>query len=438
MAVPPSADGEELDPLYDCIEELDESFQQAAFEFAELGFEVDDAIAEANFPEVECMLQALAHRSRFVDLRGLVERAQLAALHGARPIPDSSWQAEPIPRVNIKDLPQIDSLADNDDDEYGARIEQARHTLDQWGDHIRELFQYTEDLWRTIRSAASDGDILKVVIGVDRISEVGDAADHAYASWSEAAADVHAIGGRLPGMGGEMLGAFESWLLTQTPTTPKPASQQRSTPAAEAQAETDETHLTSPIARDYERLLRAMLSVAETSEAAWPLHSLDGFLKPWYRDELLSREGNLSWGDCQKDLEGVFTGAAVHGTRYAELRKQLFSDIHQIGDEPPWRKVGMPFSRNFAVCALCQAFQRNPIYVLRSVGPFSDHGWELTIVSEGAEATFQVHTRLDPGEQHVVHVDAPDLRDRNIDQPGAYEQVGHGFRCLGYTPFLKR
>ncbi|MEU8894382.1 hypothetical protein [Nocardia sp. NPDC048505] len=180
----------------------------------------------------------------------------------------------------------------------------------------------------------------------------------------------------------------------------------------------------------YRQLIESMLNVAEVCEDAWRLGRLDNYLKPWIRDDLLGRGANLSWCDNAIDVELVFTGVAAQGHRYAELRRQLFSDLNHSGPEPVWRKVGSPFSDDFAIRALSRIHQDQPTYLLRR-GP---RNWELIISSLDGDQTHLIVVRHDTEHPGTIDVSAPGLRNN----PAAYEQLGHGFRCLGYQPHLAR
>lgn len=194
------------------------------------------------------------------------------------------------------------------------------------------------------------------------------------------------------------------------------------------------SHSGEPLEAQYGRLKEAILSVIEVSESAWRLGPLDEFLIPWARDELLHMSSSLSWSDSTLDLELIYTGVARHGVHYAELRRQLFSDLNQCGPEPVWRRVGAPFEQKFAVRAQSHVYQQRPSYLLRRK---SFDSWDLVVITRAEANTYPVYVTSEADKPNVLHIQAPDLYDRHLQRRDAYEQLDHGFRCLGFVPFLK-
>ncbi|MFJ8739460.1 hypothetical protein ACIRL2_08820 [Embleya sp. NPDC127516] len=148
------------------------------------------------------------------------------------------------------------------------------------------------------------------------------------------------------------------------------------------------------LAAQYRGLYHAALFTAECAEDAYRLGALDSVLKPWLRGQLESREHSLSYCDSRMDLAAAVEGLAAIAPRYAELRRDLFGDMHHIGRPvPTWRAVGPTLT----VLAPLQVWRQPPAYALRLRDPGTAAG--------GAQTwDFIVFTRSgDPREPGTVH-----------------------------------
>ncbi|MFE5330755.1 hypothetical protein ACFRCG_30645 [Embleya sp. NPDC056575] len=111
----------------------------------------------------------------------------------------------------------------------------------------------------------------------------------------------------------------------------------------------------------YRGLFEAGLFTAECAEDAYPLGALDAVLHASIRSELGARENSIDHCDSRMDVAAAVEGLAAIAPRYAELRRQLFSDLHHVGlPASRWRVV----SFDLAVLAPLQVWRRPPAYAL--------------------------------------------------------------------------
>lgn len=184
----------------------------------------------------------------------------------------------------------------------------------------------------------------------------------------------------------------------------------------------------------YRGLYLGALFVVEQAESAYRLGALNRFLSAWVRDELKGREHSLDYCDSQMDLSDAVEGLSAIAPRYVKLRRQLFSDMHHIGPEPPWR----PVQRAAAVRAGSGVFVRHPSYALYRIHGGVGSGaesWEFSVFTEPNKpddegVTFRVMVFPDDPEG-TLQV-SPELEA----QRSWYEQLAYGLRALDRTPRL--
>ncbi|WP_419705087.1 hypothetical protein [Promicromonospora sp. NFX87] len=183
----------------------------------------------------------------------------------------------------------------------------------------------------------------------------------------------------------------------------------------------------------YRGLYLGALFVVEQAESAYRLGALNRLLSAWVRDELEGREHSLDHCDSRLDLADAVEGLSAIAPRYVKLRRQLFSDMHHIGPEPPWRPL-----QAAAVRAGSGVFVRHPSYALRRIHAGAGSGaesWEFSVFTEPNKpddegVTFRVMIFPDgPGSALQV---SPELEA----QRSWYEQLVYGLHALGQTPRL--
>ncbi|GCD94799.1 hypothetical protein [Embleya hyalina] len=115
------------------------------------------------------------------------------------------------------------------------------------------------------------------------------------------------------------------------------------------------------LAARYRGLYEAGLFTAECAEDAYPLGALDPVLRASIRRELGARESSIDYCDSRMDVAAAVEGLAAIAPRYAELRRELFSDRHHVGRPASrWRVV----SPDLAVLAPLQVWRQPPAYAL--------------------------------------------------------------------------
>jgi len=184
----------------------------------------------------------------------------------------------------------------------------------------------------------------------------------------------------------------------------------------------------------YRGLYLGALFVVEEVESAYRLGALNSVLSAWVREELKGREHSLDYCDSQIDLAHAVEGLAAIAPRYVKLRRQLFSDVHHTGPEPPWR----PVRGAAAVRAGSRIFVRHPSYALRRIDAGSRSGaesWEFSVFTEPNKpddegVTFRAMVFPD-GPEGTLQV-SPELEA----QRAWYEQLAYGLRALDRTPRL--
>lgn len=184
----------------------------------------------------------------------------------------------------------------------------------------------------------------------------------------------------------------------------------------------------------YRGLYLGALFVVEEVESAYHLGAVDRFLKAWVREELKGREHSLNHCDSQMDLAHAVEGLSAIAPRYVKLRRQLFSDEHHIGPEPPWR----PVRGTAAVRAGSHVFVRHPSYALCRIDAGQGSGaesWEFSVFTEPNKpddegVTFRVMVFADDPES-TLQV-SPELEA----QRSWYEQLAYGLLALDRTPRL--
>ncbi|MFD6141878.1 hypothetical protein [Promicromonospora sp. NPDC060271] len=184
----------------------------------------------------------------------------------------------------------------------------------------------------------------------------------------------------------------------------------------------------------YRGLYLGALFVVEEAESAYRLGALDRGLKAWVREEIEGREHSLDYCDSQLDLAHAVEGLSAIAPRYVKLRRQLFSDLHHIGPEPPWR----PMEGATAVRAGSRVFVRHPSYVLhriRAGAGLEAESWEFTVFTEPHKpddegVTFRV--MVFPDDHGGTLQVSPELEA----QRSWYEQLAYGLLALDRTPRL--
>lgn len=190
----------------------------------------------------------------------------------------------------------------------------------------------------------------------------------------------------------------------------------------------------------YRGLYLGALFVVEEVESAYRLGALDRGLKAWVREELKGREHSLDHCDSQMDLADAVEGLSAIAPRYVKLRRQLFSDMHHIGPEPPWRPLH-PVQGTAAVRAGSDVFVRHPSYALYRIHGGAGSGaesWEFSVFTEPNKpddegVTFRVMVFPDDPRSmlHTLQV-SPELEA----QRSWYEQLAYGLLALDRTPRL--
>jgi hypothetical protein len=194
----------------------------------------------------------------------------------------------------------------------------------------------------------------------------------------------------------------------------------------------------------YRRLVDAALFAVTASEDARPLLALDGLLKPWIRANIERTRHSILSADSRLDVADDTQGPISAAYHYLELRRQLFSDLHHYGPQPPWRLVGGPHRGDFAVRASSQARTCRPVFALRAIaGPATEPGtrhWEFTVVThDPADPAVRVPVRLSLVETDPDRSGAfPTVRlpDDLRAHPDWIDQLDYGFHALGHKVYL--
>ncbi|MFE2865382.1 hypothetical protein [Embleya sp. NPDC059259] len=193
------------------------------------------------------------------------------------------------------------------------------------------------------------------------------------------------------------------------------------------------------LATRYQGLYEAALFTAECAEDAYPLGALDAPLRSWIRRELAPRAHSLAYCDNRLDVATAVEGLAAIAPGYAELRRDLFGDLHHLGRPVPiWRAVGA----HLAVLAPLQVWRQPPAYALslRDAGtaPGDVQSWDFTVFPRSGDPRH-------PGTVHPVMLfpdtdptsrPGPVPRTAQVtgeleDQRVHYEQLTYGFQALG-------
>jgi hypothetical protein len=175
------------------------------------------------------------------------------------------------------------------------------------------------------------------------------------------------------------------------------------------------------------------LVVVEAAEGAFGLRALDRFLKPWVRGRLDALTSLLEHGDTRRQFATDTRAIAQTVFDYSVLREHLFSDVHHLGPEPPWRVVERGA---LAIRAQSGVLLRQPTFVLRRLdagsGVIDAETWDFTVIANPSDGA-------DVGRSFVVMVSAEDrvqVSKELDDERGWYQQVGYGFRALGRSPSM--
>ncbi|OPC79003.1 hypothetical protein B4N89_33400 [Embleya scabrispora] len=130
----------------------------------------------------------------------------------------------------------------------------------------------------------------------------------------------------------------------------------------------------------YRELYEAGLFTAECAEDAYPLGALGPVLHASIRSELDARKSGIDYCDSRMDVAAAVEGLAAIAPRYAELRRELFSDLHHVGRPASrWRVV----SPDLAVLAPLQVWRQPPAYALLLRDPGTGTGgaqsWDFIV-----------------------------------------------------------
>ncbi|WP_416968037.1 hypothetical protein [Streptomyces sp. 4F14] len=180
----------------------------------------------------------------------------------------------------------------------------------------------------------------------------------------------------------------------------------------------------------YEHGLQGALFTVETSEDAWRLGALEGFLGPRIRERLAAYRRLIDSCDNRVQLAHDALALSRAAADYSDLREALFLDSTQHGDEPPWRvwdSVALRIRPRLYRCdraALILAPGRHEV-------PAWGRAWHFTVVRDP-------HDPQDHGSGHPVtlyrtheHTDA--ARDTHlVDAPPELEEHGEWYRQLFY------
>lgn len=427
MSIASEPDEAELENCDNRATELEaEVIEPITAQFQDLDYRLDNALAEIDPEAVERLVDELAYLvDAGIDLEPIIERSQLAGVLGGTPPPAADLAIATVP--NPPEQRDVESGPEPDD-----LIDHFQDRLSDWNSHLRALFRYAETMWEdTVLPALEEGDTLTAVRAVHELRRVGDVSQTAFESWRAAVCQLDDVGGST-GLAGEMIAMFTTWARMN-------GIHRGDLEATSESAGGITLPLTEPadsVESRYGQLKQAVLSVAELAEEAWRLGRLDSFLTPWIRDELLDRSSRMRLCDNTLDLEQLFTATARLGSGYAELRRQLFSDLHHTGPEPSWRAVGTTRSPSLAIRAQSQVILTQPIYILAKTDRGSGNIWQFSILTGDDRQDFAVHTDTEPGPLHRLRVTAPELRDSPLGRRGDYEQLGFAFQCLGLHPHL--
>lgn len=124
----------------------------------------------------------------------------------------------------------------------------------------------------------------------------------------------------------------------------------------------------------YAQLHSGIRFAIDTIDDAYPLpRPLRQELQEWVLSRWEEARHNIDWCDNRRDLLQVTSGLTELARSYKELRKNLFSDLHHFGPEPPWRQV----NRDLAVRLPLGVHHGNSAYyVLRRNGA---HRWKFCV-----------------------------------------------------------
>ncbi|MFI9506249.1 hypothetical protein [Nocardia sp. NPDC052566] len=181
---------------------------------------------------------------------------------------------------------------------------------------------------------------------------------------------------------------------------------------------------------EFHDLIDAALFAVRMVEEAWPIRDFDGLLETWIRETLDYERDSIVSADSQLDVSDDVSTVIALAFHYTELRRELFSDMHHYRPEPPWRPVGDPFRRQFAVRAASQARAAQPMFALRQI---SSEQWEflVTAVDKHLPATvFALRITGHEPEHGRIAVCYP---DELAIHPLWIDQLCYGFHALGYT-----
>jgi hypothetical protein len=134
------------------------------------------------------------------------------------------------------------------------------------------------------------------------------------------------------------------------------------------------------------------------------------------------------------DLAFITSNVVALAHRYGQLRERLFSDLHHVGPEPPWRTVGVEHVPNFVVRGM-PGYPPHHLasYALRSAGTDSENVqlWDFTVVPADGSTTSSTHRiRVVRDGKH----ENAELPDELHADPAARLQLQYGMRVLSSRP----
>lgn len=189
---------------------------------------------------------------------------------------------------------------------------------------------------------------------------------------------------------------------------------------------------------DWQALVRGARLVVGAAEDACRLGALDLHLKPWAEERLRSLEHAIDSADNARDVAFDTQNVARTAVEYAALREVLFSDLHHLGPEPPWRVVERG---GFAVRAQSRVLLPQPTLVLRRLASGADVPgsvtWDFTVLDEPHQPASRgrsfvvmvVQGAGGSGSSGLVEV-APEF----AAERALYQQMIYGLRELGVSP----